>query len=203
MFCIRAALPLVLLLTLASGCSRGPKRVPMPDFSPDSAAAQAVATLDSDGDGTLNHDELVASPGLLASQSIFDGNGDGQISEEELATVFRQWRDERTGLITLRCEVTWQGRPLPGATVRMIPEPFFAGAIAPASGQTDANGQADMSCDAEHLPEALKSLRAVQPGVYRVEVTHPEVDLPAKYNTDTRLGRSVSLHNAYPLNLGL
>lgn len=199
----RITLPMVVLLSLMSGCSGGPKRVPMAKFAPDTIATRAVESLDKDGDAKLNRDELSGSPGLLASVSIFDSDGDGQISRAELADGLQQWRDEKTGLVSLHCEVTWKGRPLQGATVRMIPEPFFEGAIAPASGETDAAGQAQMSCDSEHLPEALKSLRAVQPGIYRVEVTHPQIDLPAKYNTNTQLGRSVSLRNAYPLTLGL
>ena len=32
----------------------------------------------------------------------------------------------------------------------------------------------------------------MQPGLYRVEITHPTVTLPAKYNTETTLGREVS-----------
>jgi hypothetical protein len=196
-------LPLAVLLVIVPGCSQGPKRVPMPEFAPDGVAGQALAALDSDGNGMLNRVELSGSPGLLSSLTIFDEDGDQQITRQELATELRKWQDEKAGLIPLSCEVTWKGRPLNGATVRLIPEPFFDGAIAPAMGQTDQNGQAEMSCDREHLPEALKSLRAVQPGIYRVEVTHPEIQLPAEYNTDTRLGRSVSLRNNYLLKLDL
>lgn len=175
----------------------------MPDFNPDAVADRALQTLDRDGNAMLSRDELVGSPGLLASLSVFDRNGDQQITREELAAELHKWRDERAGLLSLRCEVTWQGRPLEGATVRMIPEPFFDGAIPPATGRTDRVGQAEMSCGSEYLPETLQSLRAVKPGVYRVEVTHDQIDLPAEYNTNTRLGRSVSLRNSHPLTLNL
>jgi len=192
-----------LSLCLTLGCHRGPARVEMPGFDPDSVAARVLAELDADEDGLLSEQELKGSPGLLASMSQFDQNGDHKLNAAEITDRLAQWRRDKSGLFPLRCEVRWKGRPLKDATIRLVAEPFFDGAIPDASGVSDYAGSAELSCDPEHLPEALKSIRAVKPGVYRVEVTHPKVDLPAKYNSKTTLGRSVSLRNSNTLFLNL
>ena len=40
----------------------------------------------------------------------------------------------------------------------------------------------------EDLPESQKGMVGIHNGTYRVEITHPEVSIPAKYNTETTLG---------------
>jgi hypothetical protein len=186
-----------------AGCSRGPERIDVPSFEPNALARDILEKLDRNLDGILDATELRLSPGLNASVGVFDSDGDKKLSADELAGQFEKWLQERTGLISLRCEVHLRGRPLPNATVRFVPEPFFEGVVPQASGITDAMGMTELSCDAEQLPPALKSMRAIKPGVYRVEVTHPQASLPAKYNTGTILGRTVSLRNSQPMSLNL
>ena len=82
--------------------------------------------------------------------------------------------------------------PLAGAEVSLIPEECFAGALQPASGTTDESGIAVLSIDAAFLPADAKSVQGVQQGLFRIEIDHPEVEIPAKYNTNTRLGKEVS-----------
>ena len=192
-----------LLLALPVGCSHGPERITVPDFEPGKIAEAALTEFDADGDEILSSSELKKSPGLTASMSVFDSNQDGKISGEELRMEFQKWLDEKTGLISIRCEVRYKGRPLKGAMVHLVPEPFLGNVVPEATGKTDAMGMTQISCDSEHLPESLKSMRAIKPGVYRIEVTHPDVSLPAKYNSQTTLGRSVSLRNSHPLSLHL
>jgi len=175
----------------------------MPDFDPHLVATRAFAELNTDDDASLSQQELKGSPGLLASMSQFDQNGDGELTSAEIAESLSQWRRDKAGLLSLSCEVTWKGKPLKDATIRLVPEPFFDGAIPEASGVTDSFGTAELSCSPEHLPEALKSIRALKPGIYRVEVTHPNIDLPAKYNSKTTLGCSVSFRNSNTLVLVL
>lgn len=200
---IFSSLQAALLLSVFLGCSRGLERVSMPLFDSDDVASRALRELDTDGDAGLSERELESSPGLLASMHVFDQDHDGKLSVVEISNQLDVWRGEQAGLLSLRCEVRWKGRPLKDATIRLVAEPFFDGAIPDASGVSDYAGSAELSCDPEHLPEALKSIRAVKPGVYRVEVTHPKVDLPAKYNSKTTLGRSVSLRNSNTLFLNL
>ena len=43
------------------------------------------------------------------------------------------------------------------------------------------------------MPEEYRGrVQGVHCGIFRVVVTHPNVDIPAKYNTQTELGRIVS-----------
>ncbi len=193
----------ILGLCIFLGCQRGPVRVSMPEFDPDSVAAQALANLDTDGDALLSEQELQAAPGLLASIPEFDQNGDRNLTFAEIADRLAQWRRDKAGLLPFRCEVTWKGKPLKDANIRLVAESFFDGAIPDASGVSDFAGSAELSCNPEDLPEALKSVRAIRPGIYRIEITHPSVDLPAKYNSKTTLGKSVSLRNSKTLVLNL
>ena len=192
-----------LLLGLSLGCSGGPKRIAVPEFEPVAIAEAAISELDTDGDAVLSAEELKNSPGLAASMSVFDSDQDGSISEDELRAEFQKWLEEKTGLISIRCEVRHKGRPLKGATVRLVPESFLNSVVPTGEGETDAMGMTQISCESQHLPEALKSMRAIKPGVYRIEVTHPSESLPEKYNSQTTLGRSVSLRNSHPLSLNL
>jgi hypothetical protein len=170
---------------------------------PEQLASGILDRLDRNDDELLDAEELLQSPGLNASIKIFDTSGDGKLSAEEISGRFESWLNENTGLITQRCEVRLNGRPLPGATVTFVPEPFLEGVIPKASGVTDAMGMTEISCDPEDLPAALKSMRAIKPGVYRVEVTHPQATIPSKYNSETILGRSVSFRNAPTMSLNL
>lgn len=64
--------------------------------------------------------------------------------------------------------------------------------IQPADGTTSDNGTALLAIDKSNLPADLQNLRGVQQGMYRVEITHPAVAIPAKYNSVTTLGVEVS-----------
>ena len=45
-----------------------------------------------------------------------------------------------------------------------------------------------MDVDDSELPSNQAGLVGVQLATYRVEITHPEITIPAKYNTNTTLG---------------
>jgi hypothetical protein len=45
---------------------------------------------------------------------------------------------------------------------------------------------------AEDRPKNAPNMPLVQPGIYRVEITHPSVKIPAKYNTETTLGIEIT-----------
>jgi hypothetical protein len=45
--------------------------------------------------------------------------------------------------------------------------------------------------DDKELPNDLKGSRLMQPGLYHVEITHPTVTLPSRYNAATELGFEV------------
>lgn len=195
---------MVVLVALGlSGCNRGPARVGMPNFKPDRVAARALEEFDADGDGALNSEELQAAPGIAAAVPLMDADGNRQLTADEIAAELQKWRDEKAALISLSCRVTQKGRPVSGAQVRLVPEACFDDTIPDASGVSDAAGNADLSCDPEHKPETLKSYRAVKPGIYRVEVTHPSITVPPEFNSSTTIGAAVSLRNSNPLSIEL
>lgn len=118
----------------------------------------------------------------------YDSDADGSISEAELATRIQQFVRSGAALVPLSVNVVLNNRPLADAQVRFVPESYYGGAIKNAVGITSRSGAAQMAVPAEDLPENQRKIRAIQFGTYRVEITHPEVELPPKYNSETTLG---------------
>jgi hypothetical protein len=166
------------------------------------ATDRAVSKYDSNGDQKLSREELKLSPGLLAAINLLDRNGDGSISSDELKAMLLEIEQQQAALVEIPCTVTRNNRPLAGAKVELVPETFLGNAIKPASGITDRDGTTYLSVDAEELPEALRNrVKGVHCGIYRVVVTHPSVNVPVKYNTQTELGRIVSRRDYGPLTV--
>jgi hypothetical protein len=55
-------------------------------------------------------------------------------------------------------------------------------------GTSNARGIATMDIKDSDLPESDHGLLGVHYGTYKIEVTHPDKPIPAKYNTQTTLG---------------
>lgn len=147
-----------------------------------------MSQYDSDGNGALSAAELEACPALAKMMKAYDSDADGMISKSELTVRIQGFVDSQAALVPLSANVTLNNRPLAGATVRFVPEEYYAGAIKAAVGTTAKSGAAQMAISPEELPENQRKLRAIQFGTYRVEITHPEIDIPSKYNTATTLG---------------
>ena len=181
-----------LVLVVLAGCSSRPARILPPSIDPDSAAQLAIEAYDADGDGALSSDELKKCPGILAAVARYDTSGDGQVTPDEIAARIRQWTEEGTGLVAVVCTVQMDGEPLAGAEVRFVPEGFLGEAVKPAHGKTSGRGRAIMAMSPEDLPAGRERLQVMQMAVYRVEITHPDVEIPARYNTQTELGVDMS-----------
>lgn len=177
----------VLMPFLMCGCG-GLSTVKPPDVNADEAAAAAIEAYDDDGDGLLSEAELKDLPALTLESA--DKDSDGQVSADEIAGRIRVWSEGETGLMSFYCNVTLDGRPLDGAEVKLDPEPFLGDAVKPASGITRSDG-AILKVDPELLPADQRTLRGVQPGLYKVRITHPSVTIPARYNTATTLGQEI------------
>jgi len=173
---------------LASGCSGGPPPLTPPDIDPAAAADMAFELYDTNGDGLLDGEELEACPAIVGSLSTYDTDSDSVISRDELANRLQRFVKSRAALYRLSVAVFLDKKPLSGATVRFVPEPYFEDRIKPATGVTGRTGTAQMAVADEDLPENQRNIRAVQCGTYRVEITHPDIDLPPRYNTETTLG---------------
>ena len=80
-----------------SGCSRGPTRVTPPQIDPERAATEAIRLYDTDKDGSLNAAEVAKCPGMLAEIKSYDRDGNGLVSEEEIAARIKDLRSTGWG----------------------------------------------------------------------------------------------------------
>jgi hypothetical protein len=180
-----AALMLLGCLAIA-GCSNRESRVVAPVMDPVAMTEQCFELVDADKDGQLTKRELKATPGLLSALVDLDVNKDDQLSREEILSRFQLYVDSQVGLQGFNCTVTMNGRPLRDGHVELIPEPFMAEFIEPAAGDVinTSTGMAEVSTDPE--------LPGVRPGIYRVEITSPTVEISPRYNTETIYGVEVA-----------
>ncbi len=184
----RKATLLAMLYAICLGCSSGPPALRPPELDAQEAADKAIELYDGNGDGILSKDELKASPGLLAAMETYDTDGDKSISREEVAQRLQKFVDREAALTGLIATVRMDGKPIVGAKVSLIPEEFLGEGIKPASGTSQKRGACRVAIANEDLPEAQKGMRGIHYGTYRVEITHPDHDIPAKFNTETTLG---------------
>ena len=184
----RFFLCMILLALGAVGCQNaaGPA-VDAPSVDPIAAAEAAIAQYDKDGDGALSKTEIAACPGLLPALA-----GKQQLTKDEIATQLEAMYNAGVGMMTYLCTITLDGQPLVGASVRLVPEKFLGDAVHAAEGTTSDTGLANLAVPDDQLPEDQRGLNAMQPGVYKVEVTHPNRKIPANYNTKTTLGAEVN-----------
>ena len=192
-----------LLLSLCLvGCSGGGgDRFDKVTLDPAAVAAAIMAEYDEDSSGEISKSELKKCQGLemltireelLLPEYRLDSDESGTISEaeftEKLRANFESMRQ------AFGCQVTYRGRPLEGATITLTPMPFM-GEIAGASGETDIEGMCSVQGD-DGKPGAI-------PGIYRVEITHPDVKLSSKYNTDSNISVALDTTNPYALDGGM
>jgi hypothetical protein len=157
---------------------------------------------DLDSDAVLNSDELKASPPLVDALAAYDTNGDGSLSKAELVEGMQSWAQRGIGAMALPFTVRLNGRPLAGAEVRLTPVPFLGDAIEPARGTTDEKGSGSLEMAAENRPRNVpQHLPVMQPGLYSVEITHPSVEIPAKYNTASTLGLEAGVAGQDPVGV--
>ena len=188
---------LFLLAAVVCGCSRGPRRIVPPDVDPATAADEAIGLYDKNGDQKLNQDELTSCPALLSKLSAYDQDGDKAISRDEIFQRISERRKHRVGLQCVKCRVMLDGRPLKGAQVVFEPEPYLGDEIKTAVGTTNAGGQTPVAIPPEELPEEQRKLNALHVGAYKVRITHPEIELPPQYNSETTLGYETESGTSY------
>jgi hypothetical protein len=188
-------LSLVGLLSLAicAGCDRPPPRVLAPSFDTGSAAT-ALTSFDENKDGKISGKELDKCPGIKASLKVMKTDKDKGVTKEMITGRIEKWIESKIGRTTISCTVTRNGKPLEGAKVTFVPEPFLKDALPQnAEGVTNQMGMAMISLPVETGPDADPP--GIPPGMYRVEVTKAGDNIPAKYNTATELGQEISLDN--------
>jgi hypothetical protein len=168
----------------ANGCGRVKSIV----VDPEESSAAAIEQYDKNGDSVLDETELKACPALLGSLRAYDESKDKKLSQAEIAEQIDYMYQRGAGLTAITSTVLLDGSPLPGATVKFIPEKFLGEEIKPAQGITNNAGDASIAISADDMPKELRRANLLRVGIYRVEITHPSKKIPEKYNTNTELG---------------
>jgi len=185
---------LAVWLVAAAGCSSGPSRIEPPAIDADEAGAQAMEMYDKDGDGFIAGAELDASPELKAAMETIDADKDGKVTDEEIAQRVEAWQANRTGITAVRCSVTFDGRPVEGATVTFEPARFLGGEIQSAIGKTSLDGIATPIIPKEKRPRA-DTPPGIQLGLFKVRISkevNGKETIPARYNSESVLGQQVA-----------
>jgi hypothetical protein len=187
-------------LALAACSSRETPPPTAEPIAPDTAQ-QALKTLDTNGDGSLDMKELEKAPGLKQAvvriKKLAAGRGappspdklkGEKITADEINGRIQEWKDSGVGRMPVPVTVTRKGKPLVGATVTFVPEPFLGPGLSKGTGTTDGKGIASISVPQANPTDPV----GMSPGFFRVEITKSGDSIPAKYNTQTTLGQEVA-----------
>lgn len=179
---------------LAVGCSSQPQAIEPVSIDAEAASSQAMELYDSDGDRRLSEGELAAVPGILENLDKYDSDGDGVVSENEISERIELWEEQAMGLRALSVIVLMGGKPLQGAEITFVPESYLGDGPKTAKGTTNQQGFTKVSVAREDLPPDLHStrIRGIYGGTYRIEVTHPDIAIASKYNTNSILGAEIA-----------
>jgi hypothetical protein len=188
-------LPVATLVTLSTAaCNRGPARVRPPTIDASAAGEAAIAEYDRDGDGGLSDEELAAVPALRTAKARLDIDPqDGRITAAEITHRIKTWQATRLAILPINCSVLLAGRPLRGATVTLEPETFLGDAVQPATGTTLRHGSAGLSVAKAFRP--APTAMGVQCGFYKIRISKLQdgrESVPVRYNTETTLGIEVA-----------
>jgi hypothetical protein len=162
---------------------------PPPPLDPPAIAAAALADLDADRSGTLEAQELKASPGLRAAADLVDADKNGVLSQSELAARFQRYSEFPVANLTFTCILTKDGQPLADAQIRLVPEKCFGASRRAALGKTDANGLVNLRVEGQDT-------YGIPNGIYRIEVSKKDAagveTIKPDYNANTVLGKEIA-----------
>jgi hypothetical protein len=180
------AVPLAALL----GCNSGPAKIDIPAVDAASAASGAIELADKNGDGAIAKDEAVAVPSLKAEFDKYDANKDGKLDHSEIEARIASWTARGAKVVNITFFVKLDGRPLEGAKVVLEPEPFMGDVLAIGESGVSASGACGPTVPQELLSKQVPV--GMFSGLYRIKITHPQNQVPAKYNEQTELGVEVA-----------
>ena len=170
------------------GCSQSGTQLaeaPVPKYDPDAIAQAALSELDKNKDGALDAGEARPCPALAGAFAAIDANNDRRLSADELRKRVEAYAASATGSVEVGCVVRVNDEPVQGATVTFEPEPCMGQTVKTAVGTTDEFGRC-----AEYKIDG-KPHRGIAPGLYKIRVTKEGAAIPARYNSQTILGREV------------
>jgi hypothetical protein len=175
------------VFVIGCGGDRGDPYWP-PRIDAVAAGRAAIAEYDTNGDGKISGAELDRCPGVKAAIHQIDPSGNGAVTSETIKARIQAWRDSKLGRMFVKCRVVHNGRPVPSAEVKFVPEEFLGPIVPTASGTTDKNGVAIMS-----YRRVAGEPPGVAPGFYRIEIIKRGANIPAKYNTESILGLEIAM----------
>jgi hypothetical protein len=185
---VRSVEMLSVVLTLAgmtAGCGSRPR---IPTYDAETIAQQALAEYDKNQDGKLDGAELDRCPALKGALAEIDKEKSGFLTAEAIAGRLRDFATSNVAMTAMNCKVLRDGLGVAGVTVTLVPEKFMGDAVKPASGITGPDGIAPLYVSHDFPGVSL--------GFYRVEVSLKDASgketLPARYNTNTKLGQEIS-----------
>ncbi len=166
-----------------SGCSgSSPPPVPTVSWNAAQVADAAFQEYDADRNGSLQPTEL--SPGLRAFVANADQNKDGTLTREEVVQRLQRHLELGTGIQGVGGMITYNGQPVKGVKVTLIPEKFMASFTKPATGVADDRGNFQLATEDQPLP-------GVRPGIYTVKLSGGSTPIPEKYGEQSELGTEV------------
>ena len=148
--------------------------------------ARGRKAYDSNHDGKISGAELDSVPSLTSSMAManFKSTKEKGITANDIAARIKAWQQTKVGLIGgVVAQVTRNGKPLNGAEVKFVLEKFF-GNLPVCTGTTGPDGNAQIT---DPFGGQIV-VSGVPPGYYRVEITKPGENIPAKYNSQTIFG---------------
>jgi hypothetical protein len=159
------------------GCSSKPAAIEVPLYNPGAFASSLLDRCDDDRDGAISKQEAEKSSGLLSAWRRYDASNDGTISREELESHAQAWLDENAGLASISCIVDLGGQQLDDVSVKLVPDASLATVVEPAVAVSRSTRPSFFSLPAELRSASHKNLSGMKYGLYRVEVSHPELQL--------------------------
>lgn len=175
------------LIALA-GCTQSGTELhvaPVPKYDVDGIAQAILAEFDKDKNGSIEPTEARACPALAAAFAAIDTNRDRRLSADELRKRVEAYAGSHTGSVEVGCGVRLDDQPLAGATVTFVPEACMGQSLKTAVGTTDADGRCS-----EYKIDG-KRYRGLAPGLYKIQVTKDGAAIPARFNSQTVLGKEV------------
>jgi hypothetical protein len=167
----------VLAMVATAGCSSSPTPVKPPAYDPQEFANALLSRCDTDGGGSLTKQEAASAPGLVKRWSRYDKNQDGFISRDELESHVQHWLERGDGLSAITCVIRLKNRQIGDVAVRLVPDESLGGAVHPAETVSHPKFASFLSIPAEFKHADHAKLAGMQYGLYRVEVSHPSMNL--------------------------
>ncbi len=171
-------------LLICAGCFfGGPRPIKPPSINAAAAGKAAIDEFDTNHDGKISGDELAKCRSLDALAA----RNHGEVTADQITQLIHGWQVQKVGRCPFRCIVHHNGKPLVGATVKLVPEKFLGSNYPSGSGTSQGGGSV-----APSVPVRAGEPEGMPYGFYRIEITKEGESIPAKYNTDTIFGTMIA-----------